>query len=113
MPIYEYKCKKCDETFEVIQKMSAPAPKCESCGSKRTERLMSAASFVLKGSGWYATDYGKQNKDPQKESQKDSKSESSESKSKSSEKKSETTKADSKKSEKSSKSKSSGKTAAA
>jgi putative FmdB family regulatory protein len=59
MPLYEYRCSKCDKTFEVIQKFSdAPIGEHEGCGGK-VERLMSAPSFHLKGSGWYATDYAK------------------------------------------------------
>jgi putative FmdB family regulatory protein len=58
MPIYEYKCNKCG-VFEVMQKITeAPLKKCPTCKGK-TERLISSTSFVLKGSGWYATDYAK------------------------------------------------------
>lgn len=58
MPIYEYKCQKCGEEFEVFQGISAPPVKsCKFCkGAVR--KLMSLSSFHLKGSGWYATDYG-------------------------------------------------------
>ena len=59
MPIYEYKCKKCEAVFEVLLKSTEPEPaKCEECGSKRIGRVMRQTSFVLKGSGWYQTDYG-------------------------------------------------------
>ncbi len=58
MPIYEYKCNKCG-VFEVMQKITdAPFKKCPTCKG-RAERLISSTSFVLKGSGWYATDYAK------------------------------------------------------
>ena len=58
MPIYEYKCKKCEAVFEVLLKSTEPEPgKCEECGSRRIGRVMSQTSFVLKGSGWYKTDY--------------------------------------------------------
>jgi len=45
--------------FEVIRSITddAPAP-CKTCGGQETERLISQSSFVLKGSGWYKTDYG-------------------------------------------------------
>lgn len=57
MPIYEYKCTKCNEQFEVIQKFSdEPLKKCKSCGGK-LKKLITNTSFVLKGSGWYVTDY--------------------------------------------------------
>ena len=58
MPIYEYKCNKCG-VFEAIQGIKeAPLKKCPTCKSK-VERQMSRGSFILKGSGWYATDYAK------------------------------------------------------
>lgn len=61
MPLYEYKCRKCDKTFEVMQKFSdAELTKHEGCGG-RVEKQMSAPAFQLKGSGWYVTDYGKGN----------------------------------------------------
>ncbi len=60
MPIYEYECKKCGEINEVLQKTTDPAPKiCEQCGAKQLTRVMSQSSFVLKGEGWYVTEYGK------------------------------------------------------
>src|ERR1700684_1350351 len=56
MPIYEYKCPKCGE-FEVTQRITENAlKKCPTCKSK-VERLLSRTSFILKGTGWYATDY--------------------------------------------------------
>jgi putative FmdB family regulatory protein len=58
MPIYEYTCKKCGE-FEVMQRITEPTlRKCPTCKGK-VERLLSRSSFVLKGSGWYATDYAR------------------------------------------------------
>ncbi|HQI81855.1 MAG TPA: zinc ribbon domain-containing protein [Deltaproteobacteria bacterium] len=59
MPIYEYKCLKCNSEFEAMQKFSdAPLNKCPTCGGK-AKRLISRSSFQLKGSGWYMTDYAK------------------------------------------------------
>src|SRR5215469_10459528 len=70
MPIYEYKCNKCG-VVEVMQRITeAPLRKCPNCKNK-VERMMSRSSFVLKGSGWYATDYankGKSSSEPSKES---------------------------------------------
>ncbi|MDQ1469111.1 MAG: hypothetical protein QOJ99_591 [Bryobacterales bacterium] len=61
MPLYEYKCHSCGETFEVLQKFAdKPVKTHEGCGGE-TERLISATAFHLKGSGWYATDYAKGN----------------------------------------------------
>ena len=59
MPIYEYQCEGCGEVFELIQKFSdQPITVHEKCGG-HVHRLLSAPSFRLKGSGWYATDYAK------------------------------------------------------
>ena len=58
MPIYEYACLECGHEFEKIQKMSdAPARKCPACGRLKARRQISRSSFVLKGGGWYVTDY--------------------------------------------------------
>lgn len=58
MPIYEYKCKKCGKEFEMFQGIADPAAKsCKFCKGP-VHKLMSLSSFQLKGSGWYATDYG-------------------------------------------------------
>lgn len=58
MPIYEYRCAACGHELEALQKVSdAPLRKCPDCGKQKLERLMSAPSFRLKGSGWYETDF--------------------------------------------------------
>src|SRR5688500_5126467 len=59
MPIYEYKCDGCLEVFEIFQKISDPPPAQHTCGSTAVHRVLSHTSFVLKGTGWYATDYAK------------------------------------------------------
>ncbi|HMK57306.1 MAG TPA: zinc ribbon domain-containing protein [Dissulfurispiraceae bacterium] len=57
MPIYEYGCTKCGKTHEIMQKFSdAPLSVCPDCGGK-VKKMISNTSFVLKGTGWYATDY--------------------------------------------------------
>lgn len=67
MPIYEYRCKECGKNFEEMQKFSdKPIKTCKYCSGKNVEKLISASSFVLKGSGWHATDYGKKER-PKKE----------------------------------------------
>jgi len=59
MPLYEYECKKCGKTFEVIQKFSDdPLKKHPDCGGK-VERLLSAPGLQFKGTGWYITDYAR------------------------------------------------------
>jgi putative FmdB family regulatory protein len=58
MPIYEYRCSKCGFQDEYLQKVSEPPlTVCPSCGKRKFEKLLSAAGFQLKGSGWYATDF--------------------------------------------------------
>ena len=58
MPIYEYECNACGEQHEFIQKFSeSPKRKCPACGKLRLRKLISAAAFHLKGSGWYVTDF--------------------------------------------------------
>ena len=59
MPVYEYECAACGHQFEEFQKISdKPIRTCPSCKKRRVRKLISQSTFVLKGSGWYATDYG-------------------------------------------------------
>lgn len=59
MPIYEYQCGACHHRLEVIQKFSDdPLTECPECQSATLSKLVSATSFQLKGSGWYATEMG-------------------------------------------------------
>ena len=63
MPIYEYACKACGETAEILQKVSdPPEKKCPACGKAKLEKLVSAAGFRLSGGGWYETDFKKDGK---------------------------------------------------
>ena len=58
MPIYEYQCNNCNHKIEVLQKISDdPLAQCPSCRQQKLKKLVSAASFRLKGSGWYETDF--------------------------------------------------------
>ncbi len=58
MPIYEYRCSSCSHELEALQKFSDPAlTECPSCGTDNLVKLISAAGFQLKGTGWYATDF--------------------------------------------------------
>ena len=58
MPIYEYRCESCGFQKEHLQKMSdSLLTTCPSCGQESYAKLLSAAGFQLKGSGWYATDF--------------------------------------------------------
>ena len=76
MPIYEYACEGCGHELETLQKMNdAPLVDCPICKEPRLRRLISAAGFQLKGTGWYATDFKGNGKKPEKKSE--TKSESS------------------------------------
>lgn len=58
MPTYEYKCFDCEAQFEVSQRITEePLSVCTSCGGSNIKRLLFAAPFQLKGTGWYKTDY--------------------------------------------------------
>ncbi len=63
MPIYEYQCEKCDAVFETMQAISAkPLKTCNGLGCNdkdngKVHRIVSASGFILKGSGWYTSDY--------------------------------------------------------
>lgn len=57
MPTYDYQCDQCGRTFEVRQRITdEPLTRCETCGGP-LRRLLSPAPFILKGEGWYVTDY--------------------------------------------------------
>lgn len=74
MPLYEYKCTKCNRRTEKIESVNGPhLKKCPHCGGK-VESLISAPAIQFKGSGWYVTDYA--GKSPASESSKDDKSSS-------------------------------------
>ena len=58
MPIYEYRCGACGFQQEILQKLSdAPLKDCPECGKPSMSKMVTAAGFQLKGSGWYATDF--------------------------------------------------------
>ena len=62
MPIYEYRCQHCGHELEKLQRMSDdPLKDCPDCEQPELKRLISAAGFRLKGSGWYETDFKKDN----------------------------------------------------
>ena len=57
MPIYEYECMNCGKQCEVFQKFNdEPLSSCPDCGG-HMHKLISHSSFILKGTGWYVTDY--------------------------------------------------------
>ena len=58
MPIYEYQCQACGAVVEELQKISdPPLKKCPECGANKLQKLVSAPSFRLSGTGWYETDF--------------------------------------------------------
>ena len=59
MPIYEYECEKCNNTFEAMQSVSAkPLKICNKSSCKgKVHRLVSASGFIFKGSGWFTSEY--------------------------------------------------------
>lgn len=70
MPTYEYECKSCGRVFEIRQRISeSPLSTCEVCGGQ-VHRLLSPAPFILKGGGWYVTDYPSEARKKAQESEK-------------------------------------------
>ena len=68
MPLYEYRCHKCGNVFETIQKFSdEPLKVHPECGGE-VERLISVSALQFKGSGWYVNDYAKSGAGAPKES---------------------------------------------
>jgi putative FmdB family regulatory protein len=58
MPIYEYKCELCGNAHDALQKMNAePLTDCPACQKPGLKKMISAAGFRLKGTGWYETDF--------------------------------------------------------
>jgi putative FmdB family regulatory protein len=75
MPLYDYRCRKCGETFEVKQKFSDdPLTVHEDCGGE-LQKLLSAPALQFKGSGWYITDYAKNGNSPSTSGKSETKSE--------------------------------------
>jgi putative FmdB family regulatory protein len=58
MPIYEYRCSSCGYQREYLQRLSdTPLSDCPECGKASFNKMVTAAGFQLKGTGWYATDF--------------------------------------------------------
>ena len=76
MPTYEYRCRDCGHSFDIVQKMSdEPLTHCPECGGD-LRKVFAPPAISFKGSGFYATDHGKKAK-PSTESQKDKQKDSS------------------------------------
>src|SRR3989442_11275010 len=70
VPTYEYQCEKCQRVFEIRQRITEPALTiCEVCGG-HVKRLLSPAPFILKGEGWYVTDYPSESRKKAREAEK-------------------------------------------
>lgn len=73
MPIYEYECTRCGHQLEAFQKISdEPLKSCPECHADALQKLVSAAGFQLKGTGWYATDFRNKGKPEAKNKDADS-----------------------------------------
>jgi putative FmdB family regulatory protein len=73
MPVYEYECGSCGGRFEMAQKFSDPAlTECTLCHAANVRKVLSTPAFVLKGSGWYVTDYPSDDRKKSSESEKPS-----------------------------------------
>lgn len=58
MPIYDFLCTECGCKQELMRRISAPSQEtCPQCGKETLTKQVSAPSFQLSGSGWYATDF--------------------------------------------------------
>ena len=89
MPVYEYQCMSCKRHHEIMQRYNdAPLTSCPDCGGEM-KKLISNTSFILKGTGWYKTDYASGNGKKQKETEKGPESSSPNSQETKTEKKSE------------------------
>lgn len=77
LPTYEYQCERCARVFEVRQRISdPPLAACEKCGGP-VRRLLAAAPFILKGSGFHVNDYPSDSRKKAREAEKKGTQESS------------------------------------
>ena len=71
MPVYEYECSACGGRFEELRKISDPVlTECKLCKAGPVRKVLSPTAFVLKGSGWYVTDYPSADRKKSSESEK-------------------------------------------
>ena len=58
MPIYAYRCTECGFQKDHLMKVSDPLlTECPECGKAGYTKMLTAAGFQLKGTGWYVTDF--------------------------------------------------------
>ncbi len=73
MPTYSYICEKCKKKINVFQKMSdSPIEECmgiesNMCNGKLVRIISGGSGMIFKGSGFYETDYVKNNKKNKKQ----------------------------------------------
>ena len=60
MPIYEFECNSCGYIFEDLVKYNQDHEFCPKC-NEYSKKIISRASFHLKGGGWADTGYDKTN----------------------------------------------------
>jgi len=81
MPTYDYKCLKCNYTFEEFQKMTDdPLTKCPKCKGKLKRLIGAGLGPIFKGSGFYQTDYKNSPKKPKQTEKKKTDTKSKDSK---------------------------------
>jgi len=58
MPTYDYRCKRCNHVFEVLQTITAESKAdCPKCGGQAKRMISSGVGVIFKGTGFYHTDY--------------------------------------------------------
>jgi putative FmdB family regulatory protein len=80
MPIYEYTCLACGVRFDRLQHFGDPAPATCPNGHEQVQRVFSEPAIIFKGSGFYATDHGRNGRRRPSDKKKDSKEPASEAK---------------------------------
>ena len=58
MPVYEYRCTRCDHLFEVTHEVGGTPGPCPVCGGS-ARRVFTSVGLIFKGSGFHTTDYRK------------------------------------------------------
>jgi putative FmdB family regulatory protein len=65
MPLYDFKCEKCDYIEEVLTSSTGSSEiilTCPECEEETMKRQVGLSSFQLKGGGWYKDGYTKKPK---------------------------------------------------
>lgn len=58
MPRYDFVCSQCNEKFEKQVSSVDEHVICPQCNQEAKRQFPTGTTFILKGKGWYATDYG-------------------------------------------------------